>query len=342
MKKYIPLFALVALFGGALSTHAATITAVSSKAAPEGTIYSGEQATITGTNLSGVLTIKLGVQEPKTIQATGLGNSVSFTVPQYQQTSYVSMIVTDSSGEASNSLSVKIEVPGKPSVAAVVTNIQSVTNPAWTVDSGKKASIYGSGLSGPLTIKLGNIEPRYVQTTGTSDTYAEFIVPSYAQSVVVSAAATNASGLKSNVHSLNIQAPSSVVTPSPTTGCATGALSEASCPGIIQKRGCENGAVFNVNTGVRCATVPADIDPEPATTSCLDLMQDLRYRSTGTAVSGLQDYLQASGHLNSEPTGYFGLLTLQAVKNFQSSQSISPTGFVGPLTRAKIKTLTCN
>ncbi len=94
------------------------------------------------------------------------------------------------------------------------------------------------------------------------------------------------------------------------------------------------------------AQMPADIDPSSSTSSCAALSYDLRYRTrdidTNNEVSALQDFLASAGYLNSEPTGYFGLATLAAVKKFQSSNSISPTGFVGPLTRGKIKAQSCD
>ena len=89
----------------------------------------------------------------------------------------------------------------------------------------------------------------------------------------------------------------------------------------------------------------ADIDPEGPALSCLSLSQNLRYRMrdahTGGQVSLLQDFLANRGFLNSEPTGFFGILTLRAVKDFQKSVGLSPTGFVGPLTRGKIREQTC-
>jgi hypothetical protein len=85
----------------------------------------------------------------------------------------------------------------------------------------------------------------------------------------------------------------------------------------------------------------ADIDPRTIS-SCVDLRSDLGYRMSGTDVSTLQDYLQSKGYLNSEPTGYFGLMTQAAVKSFQIASGVSGTGYVGPLTRAKIKAATCN
>jgi len=88
-----------------------------------------------------------------------------------------------------------------------------------------------------------------------------------------------------------------------------------------------------------------DVDPNPIDSICVSLVYNLRYQSrditTNGEVSTLQDFLQSKGYLNSEPTGYFGLLTLKAAKDFQSANGIQPTGYVGPITRAKIAALTC-
>jgi peptidoglycan hydrolase-like protein with peptidoglycan-binding domain len=40
-----------------------------------------------------------------------------------------------------------------------------------------------------------------------------------------------------------------------------------------------------------------------------------------------------------EPTGYFGVLTVQSVKLFQATNGIIQTGNVGSLTRAKLNEL---
>lgn len=84
-----------------------------------------------------------------------------------------------------------------------------------------------------------------------------------------------------------------------------------------------------------------DVDPNPTGSSCFSLSSTgLRYQArdanTNGEVSMLQDFLQSKGYLNSEPTGYFGLMTQAAVKKLQSASGIDPTGYVGPLTRAKI------
>lgn len=84
-----------------------------------------------------------------------------------------------------------------------ISSIQSKANDVGTVDSGTKASIYGTGLRGKLTIQLGNQEPKYVYVTGTSDTYAEFIVPEYSQNTSVSVKVINSVGV-SDPYTLNI------------------------------------------------------------------------------------------------------------------------------------------
>ena len=100
-------------------------------------------------------------------------------------------------------------------------------------------------------------------------------------------------------------------------------------------------------------TPPTPVTPTPPVTTppttpalCPYLTYDLKYKSrdaqTGGGVSILQGILQKKGYLNSEPTGYFGAMTLAAVKQFQSTNGVSPvSGLVGPLTRAKIHTLNC-
>lgn len=93
------------------------------------------------------------------------------------------------------------------------------------------------------------------------------------------------------------------------------------------------------------AQIQGDVGPTPNQNSCVMLRSDLSYRSTdaltGGEVSQLQDFLQSKGYLNSEPTGYFGLLTQAAVKRFQTASGILSYGYVGPVTRGKIQAASC-
>ncbi len=63
---------------------------------------------------------------------------------------------------------------------------------------------------------------------------------------------------------------------------------------------------------------------------------NLTLGSEGDDVTRLQTILNTQGYLTVSPTGYFGYLTLQAVKAYQKSKGISDTGYVGPLTRAEL------
>lgn len=63
---------------------------------------------------------------------------------------------------------------------------------------------------------------------------------------------------------------------------------------------------------------------------------NLSYRSRGEQVTLLQNALIERGYLSGSATGFFGVLTLKAVKDFQRANNITPTGFVGPLTRAAL------
>ncbi|KKW19744.1 MAG: hypothetical protein UY63_C0007G0028, partial [Parcubacteria group bacterium GW2011_GWA2_51_10] len=80
--------------------------------------------------------------------------------------------------------------------------------------------------------------------------------------------------------------------------------------------------------------------------ACVALQYNLKYRMTDARTEGevslLQDFLQAEGYLSSQPTGFFGLQTLAAAKKYQANVGLSPTGYVGPLTREKIKDATCD
>lgn len=92
-------------------------------------------------------------------------------------------------------------------------------------------------------------------------------------------------------------------------------------------------------------------DSPLASAVCYDLQNNLYktnvasyYNSDGATngeVTKLQQFLQDEGFLIPNPTGYFGAKTLVAVKRYQSSIGILASGYVGPITRAKIKAQSC-
>lgn len=66
---------------------------------------------------------------------------------------------------------------------------------------------------------------------------------------------------------------------------------------------------------------------------------NLKYGQKGQEVSELQEFLSDKGYLTSSPSGFFGLMTLKAVKDYQVSVSLPATGYVGYMTREKINTI---
>ena len=61
----------------------------------------------------------------------------------------------------------------------------------------------------------------------------------------------------------------------------------------------------------------------------------LKYGSKGSAVNDLQDFLVSQGFLKGKVDGSFGLVTLNAVKAFQSANGLSSDGYFGKASRAK-------
>lgn len=84
------------------------------------------------------------------------------------------------------------------------------------------------------------------------------------------------------------------------------------------------------------ATVPATPSVQGAST--FQFSRDMQLGSKlSPDVLELQKVLVARTLLTSDnATGYFGQMTLSAVKNYQALVNINPTGYVGPATRAKL------
>ncbi len=83
-----------------------------------------------------------------------------------------------------------------------------------------------------------------------------------------------------------------------------------------------------------------------AASSCITLQSSLlrygtRDASSNGEVSIVQDFLIDKGLLTGSPTGFYGRMTVTAVKSYQASKGVSQTGNVGPLTRALIQSETC-
>jgi hypothetical protein len=83
-----------------------------------------------------------------------------------------------------------------------------------------------------------------------------------------------------------------------------------------------------------------------AQSNCVNLSHDLSLGSNDSGSDGsiliVQNYLKSLGYLSAASNGHFGPLTLSAVKMYQTINGISPTGYVGPQTRASINQKTCS
>ena len=77
-------------------------------------------------------------------------------------------------------------------------------------------------------------------------------------------------------------------------------------------------------------------------TVCVDLTENLVRGTESSSVLKLQEFLIAKGLLNYQATGFFGDLTLGAVKSYQASVGLPQTGMVYEMTRASIKKETCS
>ena len=66
----------------------------------------------------------------------------------------------------------------------------------------------------------------------------------------------------------------------------------------------------------------------------VNFKSDLKVGSKGTDVTELQKILIKEGLLNSEPTGYFGKATQDALKKLQSKNKLPANGLFGPMTRS--------
>jgi len=87
--------------------------------------------------------------------------------------------------------------------------------------------------------------------------------------------------------------------------------------------------------------------PAEIVKTCIAINSNLKLEDkdstlNGNAVTILQKFLNRDGYLKVTPTGYFGNLTLSAVKTFQTVNDLVVTGEIDTVTRERIKELECN
>jgi peptidoglycan hydrolase-like protein with peptidoglycan-binding domain len=78
---------------------------------------------------------------------------------------------------------------------------------------------------------------------------------------------------------------------------------------------------------------------------CTVLGNDLHVGSfdsgSNTDVTKLQTLLSAEGYFPYQPIGIFGPLTFHAAQRFQAANGVRTTGYVGPITRGVIQSVSC-
>lgn len=70
---------------------------------------------------------------------------------------------------------------------------------------------------------------------------------------------------------------------------------------------------------------------------CNILNRNLAAGAEGDDVRGLQEYLYENKFLSVAPTGYFGQMTQEAVRKWQTQEGVQAVGAFGPLSRERIK-----
>ncbi len=75
------------------------------------------------------------------------------------------------------------------------------------------------------------------------------------------------------------------------------------------------------------------------TGSGVAIISDLYLGLKNQAVAALQEKLQTLGYFpqQTQPSGYFGVITKKAVQDFQKANGVPGTGYVGPLTRQALR-----
>ena len=150
-----------------------------------------------------------------------------------------------------------------------------------------------------------------------------------------------------------LPAPSAPPAPAPVSAAATpqytgsgggGVISGALAIGFTAPASTTVAAATSTTLGVVLGTSTEMIGSttvDAATTTpampAITLSYNLKFGMQDSEVAELQKELLAHSMLAiAAPTGWFGPLTLKAVKTFQAQNEIPPTGFVGPLTRASL------
>lgn len=96
-------------------------------------------------------------------------------------------------------------------------------------------------------------------------------------------------------------------------------------------RGGNSSSAPSNNTSTPAQSKPAETKPSTPSSSTMRLGQ------RGSNVTDLQQQLRTLGYFNQNPTGYYGEVTRNAVREFQRTNGLSVDGIAGPATQSKLK-----
>ncbi len=346
MKKYICFFALIFVVSLVSEKVSAlgypTISYLSpSEAKP------GEQITVYGTNLYGNILVING-QTAQSWQynssADSSGNTLVFSAPQ-DVGSYQIQVEQRIVGGLSNSVNLNVQSPA-PTIYRI--------EPA-SAQVGTTVYVYGSNFNNATFVGIDGASGTAIQPTDInliSSSKLSFVVPSLSIGSHTIGVAEKAGPYDlSSPLSLNIisEKQTTINNINTSINTQTNTITSLDQQKTIEQLLAQIYALQSQlvqlqsagNTNAQNVETPFNSNSNSNSNICIALSNNLSYRSrdsyTNGEVSALQDFLQSKGYLNSEPTGYFGLLTLQAVKKFQMANGIAPAeGFVGPATRSKL------
>ena len=87
-------------------------------------------------------------------------------------------------------------------------------------------------------------------------------------------------------------------------------------------------------------SIPSIVPGIPVGTAhrvCSVLERNLSQGARGDDVKSVQEFLRTEGYLNADATGYFGVLTSEALRRWQASQGVDAVGVLGPKTKERIR-----
>lgn len=207
-----------------------------------------------------------------------------------------------------------------------------VTNP--TVTLGQNMSISLSGGSGYYISSNSNANVVQASVSGSS-------LMLYGASAGSTSVTVCASSIGCNVLSVTVSGSSTTTTNIQNTATNAALLSaiqsmQAQLVQMVTQIQSMTITLNQLASQVIAGTQTSSTTGSTTSNSSYVFTQFLAVGSQGAEVTALQKKLSALGFYSGSATGYYGTLTEDAVKKFQTAHGIDPQGYVGPGTRAEL------